>query len=254
MPSSLRPPPRRGEFTATLARGSGTPHDTETARPVSGDSTVRDLASASMDARDSEEPMARTKVPKRKARGRRRRRSGRLPTGPADRGRRLRRSSRSGRDPQRRRRRPARDQARAGAARVKRVVYPPGFRWSVDMKPEVGTDLCMHGHVGFLASGAIGSSTGRLRPRARGAAGRGDRAGARRRRDRRRAGRPHRARLREGDRRTPRAAGGASTRVIELPKRPRRSEHIGITADEEAHDGPSFASRQHRRAGQNHSP
>ncbi len=44
---------------------------------------------------------------------------------------------------------------RAGTARVKRVVYPAGFRWSVDMKPEVGTDLCMHGHVGFLASGAI---------------------------------------------------------------------------------------------------
>lgn len=45
--------------------------------------------------------------------------------------------------------------SRAGTARVKRVVYPAGFRWSVDMKPEVGTDLCMHGHVGFLASGAI---------------------------------------------------------------------------------------------------
>jgi hypothetical protein len=44
---------------------------------------------------------------------------------------------------------------RAGEARVKRVVYPAGFRWSVDMKPAVGTDLCMHGHVGFLASGAI---------------------------------------------------------------------------------------------------
>lgn len=44
---------------------------------------------------------------------------------------------------------------RAGTARVKRVVYPPGFRWSVDMKPLVGTDLCMHGHVGFLESGAI---------------------------------------------------------------------------------------------------
>ena len=44
---------------------------------------------------------------------------------------------------------------RAGVARVKRVVYPAGFRWSVDMKPIVGTDLCMHAHVGFLASGAI---------------------------------------------------------------------------------------------------
>ncbi len=43
----------------------------------------------------------------------------------------------------------------AGSARVKRIVYPPGFRWSVDMKPVAGTDLCMHGHVGFLASGAI---------------------------------------------------------------------------------------------------
>jgi hypothetical protein len=43
----------------------------------------------------------------------------------------------------------------AGRARVKRAVYPAGFRWSVDMKPVVGTDLCMHAHVGFLASGAI---------------------------------------------------------------------------------------------------
>ena len=46
---------------------------------------------------------------------------------------------------------------RAGAARVKRMIYPPGFRWSVDMKPNVGTDLCMHAHVGFLASGEIHS-------------------------------------------------------------------------------------------------
>ena len=44
---------------------------------------------------------------------------------------------------------------RGGAARVKRMIYPPGFRWSVDMKPSVGTDLCMHAHVGFLASGEI---------------------------------------------------------------------------------------------------
>lgn len=43
----------------------------------------------------------------------------------------------------------------AGAARVKRMIYPPGFRWSVDMKPIVGTDLCMHAHVGFLAHGEI---------------------------------------------------------------------------------------------------
>jgi len=47
------------------------------------------------------------------------------------------------------------DVGRAGEARVKRVVYPVGFRWSVDMKPVVGTDLCMHAHVGFLARGEI---------------------------------------------------------------------------------------------------
>ena len=44
---------------------------------------------------------------------------------------------------------------RAGDARVKRMVYPAGFRWSVDMKPIVGTELCMHVHVGFLAQGEI---------------------------------------------------------------------------------------------------
>ena len=44
---------------------------------------------------------------------------------------------------------------RAGAGRVKRMVYPPGFRWSVDMKPVVGTELCMHAHVGFLVHGEI---------------------------------------------------------------------------------------------------
>ena len=47
------------------------------------------------------------------------------------------------------------DVGRAGAGRVKRMVYPAGFRWSVDMKPIVGTDLCMHAHVGFLARGEI---------------------------------------------------------------------------------------------------
>jgi hypothetical protein len=44
---------------------------------------------------------------------------------------------------------------RAGAARVKRMLYPAGFRWSTAMKPVVGTDRCMHAHVGFLARGEI---------------------------------------------------------------------------------------------------
>jgi hypothetical protein len=43
----------------------------------------------------------------------------------------------------------------AGAARVKRMIYPPGFHWAKDMKPVTGTDLCMHAHVGFLARGEI---------------------------------------------------------------------------------------------------
>jgi hypothetical protein len=47
------------------------------------------------------------------------------------------------------------DVGRAGAARVKRMIYPPGFHWAKDMKPVTGTALCMHAHVGFLAKGEI---------------------------------------------------------------------------------------------------
>ena len=47
------------------------------------------------------------------------------------------------------------DVAPAGEARVKRMIYPPGFRWSKAMKPIVGTDRCMHAHAGFLAKGEI---------------------------------------------------------------------------------------------------
>jgi hypothetical protein len=47
------------------------------------------------------------------------------------------------------------DVARAGNGRVKRVIYQPGFRWSTHMKGTVGTDLCMHAHVGFIARGRI---------------------------------------------------------------------------------------------------
>ena len=44
---------------------------------------------------------------------------------------------------------------KAGASRVKRMIYPSGFRWSTDMKTIVGTEWCMHAHVGFLAAGQI---------------------------------------------------------------------------------------------------
>lgn len=43
----------------------------------------------------------------------------------------------------------------AGTGRVKRMIYPPGFRWSTNIKPIVNTELCMHAHVGFLARGHI---------------------------------------------------------------------------------------------------
>jgi hypothetical protein len=47
------------------------------------------------------------------------------------------------------------DIVRAGNGRIKRAVYPPGFRWSTHMKPVVGTEVCMHAHLGFLARGHI---------------------------------------------------------------------------------------------------
>ncbi len=47
------------------------------------------------------------------------------------------------------------DIVRAGNGRVRRVVYPAGFRWSTHMKGTVGTELCMHAHVGFLARGEV---------------------------------------------------------------------------------------------------
>jgi hypothetical protein len=42
-----------------------------------------------------------------------------------------------------------------GDARLKRLVYPPGMRWSVDLKPLAGTERCEHGHAGFLVHGAL---------------------------------------------------------------------------------------------------
>jgi hypothetical protein len=47
------------------------------------------------------------------------------------------------------------DTTRTANGRVKRMCYPPGFRWSVHMKPVVNTPLCMHAHVGFLARGRV---------------------------------------------------------------------------------------------------
>ena len=47
------------------------------------------------------------------------------------------------------------DTFQAGTGRVKRMIYPPGFNWGVDLKPVMGSELCMHSHVGFMAKGQI---------------------------------------------------------------------------------------------------
>ena len=47
------------------------------------------------------------------------------------------------------------DIAPAGAGRIKRIIYPAGFRWSRDMRPVTGTDGCQFAHVGFLLQGRV---------------------------------------------------------------------------------------------------
>src|SRR5215207_651996 len=47
------------------------------------------------------------------------------------------------------------DVVMAGRARVKRLIYPAGTRWSTHVKPIVGGDSWMHAHVGFLARGHL---------------------------------------------------------------------------------------------------
>lgn len=47
------------------------------------------------------------------------------------------------------------DVARAGAVRVKRMIYPPGFSWDTHLRPVLGRELCPHAHVGFMARGQI---------------------------------------------------------------------------------------------------
>jgi hypothetical protein len=43
----------------------------------------------------------------------------------------------------------------AGEGRIKRSIYPAGFRWSEHMRPETGADRCRFAHVGFLAHGRV---------------------------------------------------------------------------------------------------
>jgi hypothetical protein len=47
------------------------------------------------------------------------------------------------------------DIARTGNVRVKRMIYQPGFNFAAHLKNVVGSDLCQHAHVGFMARGQI---------------------------------------------------------------------------------------------------
>ncbi|HYX84165.1 MAG TPA: hypothetical protein VE777_04275 [Gaiellales bacterium] len=47
------------------------------------------------------------------------------------------------------------DDVAAGAGHIKRVIYPPGWRWSTHMRPVTGGELCMHAHVGMLVQGRM---------------------------------------------------------------------------------------------------
>ena len=43
-----------------------------------------------------------------------------------------------------------------GEVTVGRAVFHPGWRWSDDVKPVAGTDLCQVTHVGYVVSGREG--------------------------------------------------------------------------------------------------
>ena len=42
-----------------------------------------------------------------------------------------------------------------GDRMVARVTYQPGWRWSNDIKPVAGTDLCQVNHFGYVMSGRM---------------------------------------------------------------------------------------------------
>ena len=47
------------------------------------------------------------------------------------------------------------DVVRAGSGRLKRTIYPTGWRWSTHMQPVSRTEWCEHTHLGFLARGTL---------------------------------------------------------------------------------------------------
>ena len=47
------------------------------------------------------------------------------------------------------------DDVVVGTGHLKRLIYPPGWRWSTHMRPVTGGEMCMHAHVGMLVQGRI---------------------------------------------------------------------------------------------------
>jgi hypothetical protein len=45
---------------------------------------------------------------------------------------------------------------RIGGREIGRAVYAPGWRWSENVRPFTGTDLCESDHLGFVVSGSAG--------------------------------------------------------------------------------------------------
>ncbi len=43
----------------------------------------------------------------------------------------------------------------AGSILVSRATFQPGWRWSTDVKPVAGTDLCQVHHKGYCVSGRL---------------------------------------------------------------------------------------------------
>jgi hypothetical protein len=43
----------------------------------------------------------------------------------------------------------------AGEARISRIEYPTGYRWSTHLRPIVGGERCGHAHVGYMISGRM---------------------------------------------------------------------------------------------------
>ena len=47
------------------------------------------------------------------------------------------------------------DVVKVGDQRMMRITAEPGWKWSNDVKPHVGTESCQTKHLGYIASGSV---------------------------------------------------------------------------------------------------